>query len=550
MFDHARPTFLLLTLLPVLHVQIGGCNRAEPESHVIVVEEGGLLPTDDDVEGAPVAEGTGDEVPTKSAAAEVEQWVAALPEPSPPAPEALPAPVTRTIPTTGGVIETGGFKVMIPGLEEEVEAQWIPLSETAVWEPRPLSVVISAAELRPLYTTTEEMMEVTLPLRREVALGTRLQLLSYNRSMESFFVVDENRVHEEGTITFRTNMFSQLAVIAKPELGVTDCPGDPLRVRERVPNLDESLVVGDVPIESRIPRETAFSVLADMRFVPGSNIIVFKNEERHASPPLFHDEDYLVDPRLAGPLVELARDVLAQWVDPIGGGPAFRLRVTDAYDSMIEHSVHSNHYRGRAVDLTLSPVPAAHRPSRAHYYGHLARLSVCAGFDFVHFENQHHIHASSEETRVAFLEERPNGASIVSTGIDGTGRVEFRTVLGYPLSSFDVVGLRFDDSGLLEVTGDFGGEERVYRLDLRHRIASRVTDPDPFQPHGTFVSIDPSLLLEADHGHLFYRRPGPPLELGVSHEHPSLRPFALTSATVHGRLPAVWTEPWSPPILQ
>ena len=551
MFEHDGNNQPFLTVLALLVSLLVACGKGEAPSQVIVVEEGGLLPT-----AAPEAAAVDDvaEVinPENEIAVAAEPWVAALPEPAPPPVGAspLPEPTTQHIPATGGVVEAGSYVVTIPGLEEEVEAEWEPLSETALREPRPLSVVVSAAELRPLYTTTTEMMEVTLPLRRDVPLGTHLQLLSFNRSMESFFVVDENTVHEAGTITFRTDMFSQYAVIARPELGQTDCPGGPFRVRERVPNVEERLVVGEVPVESRMPREVGFSVLADMRFLPGSNIIVFKNEERHANPSVYHDEDFLVDPRLAGPLIMVARDVLDQWVDPIGGGPAFRLRVTDAFDTMIEHSPRSNHYRGRAVDLTLSPVPPAQQQARADYYGRLSRLSVCAGFDFVHFENRHHVHASSQETRVAFLEDRSNGTTIVSTGLDGANRVEFQSVLGYPLTTFDVQGLRFDDDGYLEVLGVIGGEDRVYRLDLRHRIASQIPDHDPIHASPPVVSIDPSLLLEAAYGQLFYRRPGPPLELGVSLEHPPLRPFALTSGAVHGRLPAVWTEPWSPPSLQ
>jgi hypothetical protein len=88
------------------------------------------------------------------------------------------------------------------------------------------------------------------------------------------------------------------------------------------------------------------------------------------------------------PLNRLNRLVQAEW------GGAVRLRVTDAYDSLLEHDLaqtdesrrYSLHFEGRSIDLTTWPVEPA-------YYGRLCALAHCAGFDWVNDEGDH-CHAS------------------------------------------------------------------------------------------------------------------------------------------------------------
>jgi len=112
--------------------------------------------------------------------------------------------------------------------------------------------------------------------------------------------------------------------------------------------------------------------------------IVFKQEE--ASP--YDTEDILMHPAMLTPLSRLNRLVQAEW------GDAFQLRVTDTYDSLLEHdppeseprSRYSLHYDGRAIDLTTWPVDQSR-------YGRLCALAHCAGFDWVHHEGNH-CHAS------------------------------------------------------------------------------------------------------------------------------------------------------------
>jgi len=112
--------------------------------------------------------------------------------------------------------------------------------------------------------------------------------------------------------------------------------------------------------------------------------IVFKREEE----PPYDREDILMHPDMIFPLYQLKELVAAEW------GGAVRLRVTDAYDSLLEHNLaqvdesrkYSLHFEGRSIDLTTWPVQPA-------YYGRLCALAHCAGFDWVHHEGDH-CHAS------------------------------------------------------------------------------------------------------------------------------------------------------------
>lgn len=112
--------------------------------------------------------------------------------------------------------------------------------------------------------------------------------------------------------------------------------------------------------------------------------IVFKEEEE----PPYNTEDILMHPAMLLPLSRLNQLVKAEWNN------AFQLRVTDAYDSLLEHDPpesepshrYSLHYEGRAIDLTLWPIDQSQ-------YGRLCALAHCAGFDWVNHEG-HHCHAS------------------------------------------------------------------------------------------------------------------------------------------------------------
>lgn len=116
--------------------------------------------------------------------------------------------------------------------------------------------------------------------------------------------------------------------------------------------------------------------------------IVFKQEEDDP----FDDEDSLFHPDLISPLARLNELVQAEWKG------VYQLRVTDAYDSLLEHDPpeidknerYSLHYEGRAIDLTTWPV-------NRNIYGRLCALAHCAGFDYVEHEVTHcHVSVQAE----------------------------------------------------------------------------------------------------------------------------------------------------------
>ncbi len=112
--------------------------------------------------------------------------------------------------------------------------------------------------------------------------------------------------------------------------------------------------------------------------------IEFKREE--AGP--YATEDILMHPDMLLPLLRLSQLVQAEW------GGEVRLRVTDAYDSQLEHDLtqsdltqrSSLHFEGRSIDLTTWPIDLTR-------YGRLCVLAHCAGFHWVQDEGDH-CHAS------------------------------------------------------------------------------------------------------------------------------------------------------------
>lgn len=112
--------------------------------------------------------------------------------------------------------------------------------------------------------------------------------------------------------------------------------------------------------------------------------IVFKAEEK----PPYNREDVLMHPDMLLPLTRLKELVATEWDGEV------KLRVTDTYDSLLEHDLYqgdttkrvSLHFEGRAIDLTLWPI-------KREYYNRLCALAHCAGFDWVHNEGDH-CHAS------------------------------------------------------------------------------------------------------------------------------------------------------------
>lgn len=148
----------------------------------------------------------------------------------------------------------------------------------------------------------------------------------------------------------------------------TASPGDSLSLHQRVPDQSEADAVGT------ITQVVARGSEAFKHFVTNNNPdIVFKDEEGTGA-------DRLMTPLLADRLNKLADLVKSEW-------SGVKLRITEAWDEDAEHSKTSLHYEGRAADMTTSDRDRAK-------LGRLGRLAVDAGFGWVYYEDESHVHAS------------------------------------------------------------------------------------------------------------------------------------------------------------
>jgi hypothetical protein len=141
-----------------------------------------------------------------------------------------------------------------------------------------------------------------------------------------------------------------------------------LHLHERVPDQSEAATIGAIsgPIERGSPE---FGRLIRC----GGPEIVFKDEEGTGA-------DRMMTPRLHAKLGRLSRLVIAEW-------PELRLRVTEAWDERHEHGEKSEHYEGRAADITTSDAD----PDKLGRLGWLARE---AGLEWVLYESVTHVHVS------------------------------------------------------------------------------------------------------------------------------------------------------------
>ncbi len=145
-----------------------------------------------------------------------------------------------------------------------------------------------------------------------------------------------------------------------------------LRLRQHVPNEKEYDVVGR--IFKKIVRGTPeFATLVKNE----NENIIFKDEEGTGA------DRYMTD-KLSQKMNRLADLVIEEW------GTHIKLRVTEAWDEDNEHASHSIHYEGRGADITTSD-----RDSTK--LGRLAGLAVLAGFDWVFYEDNSHVHVSMKK---------------------------------------------------------------------------------------------------------------------------------------------------------
>jgi hypothetical protein len=142
-----------------------------------------------------------------------------------------------------------------------------------------------------------------------------------------------------------------------------------LKLKQKVPNTSEAAAVG--PFAAAIKRGS----IQFKKLIRNDNPdIVFKGEEANK------DDDRMMTPKLNERVNALAQLVKAEF-------PGLSLRITEAWDDSTTHAETSRHLEGRAVDLTTSDRDGSK-------LGRLAGLAVQAGFDWVFFENNLHVHAS------------------------------------------------------------------------------------------------------------------------------------------------------------
>ncbi len=415
----------------------------------------------------------------------------------------LPASqVTATVGAASATVSSGGLTMTVPpgAVEGSVvfKVSVSPALTAEQAEALPPGKTLGRFRITPWDPGLQKTVRLELPLATPVEPGAAVELLGWHPSMESYLVVGIGEATRDGKrANFWVRQLGDLVVRAQPvavERELSSCKGGSFAPRGSVPQLTEAEAVGEVAVDERLERDRAFAALSDTRRNPALRTVEFKNEETR--PPAANaavdrrdhqDEDYLMDPAAAASLARLADLVAREWQDPLTGGPAFRLRITEAFDSMHEHSVRSTHYQGRANDLTLSPVPAATGDARRAYYGRLSRLAVCAGYDYVLFENQAHVHASVRPTELAVLARNAAGATQLVKVRLFDGRVTIGTAVRWKRDEA-AARLRWlpGDQTVIESVMR-GGELRVEALDdSAPAISSHIVDP-------SLLTVDPSL---------------------------------------------------------
>lgn len=396
-------SWLRTLLFPALFA-LSACASASDEPTEIVAE----LETSDDAEQEPLAE---EETGSEAFPFEV----------VPPARAVRAGAGGATVHRDAAVIVAGEMRLEVRpnSLKEPAVVQISTRLPSELDLELPPGLLVGAGSGSPRDAGFLPVARWHIPLVYEMDPGTVLEVLSWHPQLLTWLNLGDATVTSEGThALFFTMVMGDVVLRKKPIRDPENdalCPGPNFKLREEWPGT-EAMTVGLTPLTERVTRDDAFRYLADFRLSSAAHRIAFKNEEvlgawhRNAvAGKSYTDEDFLMDPNAAAALTLLEHYVGHEWVDPYTGESAVQVRLTEAYDSMIEHSSPSTHYQGRSLDLTLSPVPPPGPASRRAYYGRLARLSYCSGFDYVLFEDNFHVHASVQGTKVAVLVQGDDG---------------------------------------------------------------------------------------------------------------------------------------------
>lgn len=349
----------------------------------------------------------------------------------------LPIPPRRTVRMGAGGATVGINEAVIVAGDMRLEVRANSLKTPTVVQietiepkdidaPLPAGLLLAAGRGTPADAGFRPVSRWHIPLMYDMEPGVEVEVLAWSPQLLTWQNLGSATVNADGThVVFFTMILGDVVVRRKPVRNVINrrlCDGPNFAIKQEWPGA-EAPTVGHTALEERVPRDDAFAYMADFRLSDVYNGVSFKNEEvlgawhRNAKAgQSYRDEDYLMDPNAAAALTLLQDLVANEWVDPYTGEAAVQVRLTEAYDSMIEHSAPSTHYQGRGLDITFSPVPPPGAPARRAWYGRLSRLCVCAGFDYVFFENLLHIHASVLPTRVATLVRGDDGRFGVLVG--------------------------------------------------------------------------------------------------------------------------------------
>ncbi|MEZ4445836.1 MAG: DUF2272 domain-containing protein [Polyangiaceae bacterium] len=176
---------------------------------------------------------------------------------------------------------------------------------------------------------------------------------------------------------------------AKPTTGATTSGGADLPSPE-APASPPVASAGELVLGQKVPATSEAKAVGAFRKKIARGTPEFATFVKSDNPAVIYvrdegtDDDQWMTKRCSDKLDALARLVRQEW-------PELSVRVTDAWDEGEGHAATSRHYEGRALDLTVGK--SAGHSDRAKL-GRLARLAVDAGFDWVWYENDKHVHAS------------------------------------------------------------------------------------------------------------------------------------------------------------
>ena len=139
---------------------------------------------------------------------------------------------------------------------------------------------------------------------------------------------------------------------------------------------DDDLKKGD-KVPNKAEKEASGAATAKIK--KGTEEFKALTNNKNADIDFKQDNCHYMSKSLSDKVDALAKLVKEEW-------PTLKLRITAAWDED-GHGANSTHYEARGADLTTSDTDGKK-------LGRLARLAVKAGFDWVFYEDEAHVHVS------------------------------------------------------------------------------------------------------------------------------------------------------------